>query len=45
MRIIERPSPNHAARRGDAPVDILLLHYTGMISREHALARLWAGAS
>lgn len=40
MRIIERPSPNHAARKGDAPVDILLLHYTGMISREHALARL-----
>lgn len=40
MRIIEQPSPNHTARRGDAPVDILLLHYTGMISREHALARL-----
>lgn len=40
MRILERPSPNHTERRNNAPVDMLLLHYTGMISREHALARL-----
>ncbi len=40
MRIVERPSPNYTARRDEAAVDILLLHYTGMISREHALVRL-----
>ncbi|MEX2202220.1 MAG: N-acetylmuramoyl-L-alanine amidase, partial [Dongiaceae bacterium] len=32
------PSPNHDARRG--PVDILLLHYTGMVAAEAALKRL-----
>jgi N-acetylmuramoyl-L-alanine amidase len=31
-------SPNHDAR--SAPVDILLLHYTGMTTEEEALARL-----
>ncbi|PTW58819.1 N-acetylmuramoyl-L-alanine amidase [Breoghania corrubedonensis] len=31
-------SPNHGARKG--PLDMLLLHYTGMESAEHALARL-----
>jgi N-acetylmuramoyl-L-alanine amidase len=35
---IERPSPNFEARPG--PVDILLLHYTGMQTAEAALARL-----
>lgn len=39
MKIIERPSPNHDARGGVA-VDMLVLHYTGMISGEAALARL-----
>jgi N-acetylmuramoyl-L-alanine amidase len=28
MRVIDRPSPNHAARPEDAPIDILVLHYT-----------------
>lgn len=39
MRIIARPSPNFNVRIG-GPVDILLLHYTGMASSEDALARL-----
>ncbi len=40
MRIVERPSPNHDARPEGAPVDILVLHYTGMRTAEEALARL-----
>lgn len=39
MKIIERPSPNQDAR-GGVGVDMLVLHYTGMISGEAALARL-----
>lgn len=39
MNIIERPSPNHDTRGGQA-IDILLLHYTGMPSGEEALERL-----
>ncbi|HLY56135.1 MAG TPA: N-acetylmuramoyl-L-alanine amidase [Stellaceae bacterium] len=39
MHIIERPSPNHGPRR-EGPVDILLLHYTGMASAAAALDRL-----
>jgi N-acetylmuramoyl-L-alanine amidase len=38
--VIERPSPNHDPRRAGAPIDILLLHYTGMETAEAALARL-----
>ncbi len=38
MHIIERPSPNHDAR--PAPIDMLILHYTGMGTGEEALARL-----
>ena len=38
--IVERPSPSHDARPEGRPVDILLLHYTGMKSAESALARL-----
>ena len=34
-----RPSPNHDARAG-GPIDILLLHYTGMASMAAAVARL-----
>lgn len=39
MRRIERPSPNHDTR-GDASIDMLVLHYTGMASAEAALERL-----
>ena len=41
---IERPSPNHGPRRV-GPVDILLLHYTGMQSAEAALERLTDSAT
>jgi N-acetylmuramoyl-L-alanine amidase len=37
--IIECPSPNHG-ERAPGPIDILLLHYTGMPDAEAALARL-----
>lgn len=35
-----RDSPNHDARPAEVPVDILLLHYTGMISAQAAIDRL-----
>lgn len=38
-KITHRPSPNHNERRGGRP-NILLLHYTGMVSGEAALERL-----
>lgn len=38
------PSPNHDDR-GEADIDILLLHYTGMKTAEEALARLTAAES
>jgi len=38
--ITDRPSPNHDARPPDTPVDMLVLHYTGMETAEAALARL-----
>ncbi|OYX08783.1 MAG: N-acetylmuramoyl-L-alanine amidase, partial [Rhizobiales bacterium 32-66-8] len=37
------PSPNHGERR--RPVDMLLLHYTGMASAEAAVDRLRAPAA
>jgi N-acetylmuramoyl-L-alanine amidase len=37
---IERPSPNFDARREGCPIDILVLHYTGMRTAEEALERL-----
>ena len=37
---IERPSPNHGPRAAGVPIDVLLLHYTGMDSAEAALDRL-----
>jgi N-acetylmuramoyl-L-alanine amidase len=39
LAIAPHPSPNHGARKG-GPVDILLLHYTGMPDAERALAWL-----
>ena len=39
--VIDLPSPNRDGRPADAgPVDTLVLHYTGMVSAEAALARL-----
>lgn len=40
LELREAPSPNHDARIPGLPVDILLLHYTGMQSAEEAIARL-----
>jgi len=39
-RIIEKASPNFNDRPAGSPVDMLVLHYTGMISTEAALDRL-----
>ena len=39
LRIVERPSPNHDAR-AEGPINILVMHYTGMQTAEEALARL-----
>jgi N-acetylmuramoyl-L-alanine amidase len=39
LRFVERPSPNHDPR-AEGPVDILVLHYTGMRTAEEALSRL-----
>ncbi len=40
MKTVERPSPNHDSRPAGRPVDILVLHYTGMATADEALARL-----
>lgn len=40
MRIVERPSPNHNERPGGRAPDMLVLHYTGMVSAAAALDRL-----
>lgn len=40
MRVIERPSPNFDERTCRRPVDMVVLHYTGMPTAEAALARL-----
>jgi N-acetylmuramoyl-L-alanine amidase len=44
-RQIACASPNHDARPQGAPIDILVLHYTGMKTAEEALARLCDPAS
>jgi N-acetylmuramoyl-L-alanine amidase len=44
MRFVERPSPNQDARP-DGCVDILLLHYTDMLSAEAALQRMTDAAA
>lgn len=38
--VTSTPSPNHGARRGGGPVDMLLLHYTDMQDGDAALQRL-----
>ena len=38
--MIQAPSPNHEPRPGGKPVDLLVLHYTGMATAEAAIARL-----
>lgn len=38
--VLDRPSPNHDPRPAGAPVDVLVLHYTGMLDARSALDRL-----
>lgn len=40
LPIVDLPSPNHDARPDDVPVDMLILHYTGMKSAQDAIDRL-----
>lgn len=40
MKIIERLSPNFNERQGGGPVDILVMHYTGMPDAESAMKLL-----
>src|ERR1700690_748076 len=40
LKIVERPSPNFNERQGGGPVDILVLHYTGMPDAESAMKLL-----
>jgi N-acetylmuramoyl-L-alanine amidase len=40
LKIIERPSPNFNEREGGGPVDILVMHYTGMPDAESAMKLL-----
>jgi N-acetylmuramoyl-L-alanine amidase len=40
MRLRDLPSPNHDARPEGQPIDMLVLHYTGMETGAAALARL-----
>jgi N-acetylmuramoyl-L-alanine amidase len=40
ISIRQRPSPNFTERRGDAPIDMIVLHYTEMEDAEASMARL-----
>ncbi len=40
LKLVSCPSPNHDERTPGVPVDILVLHYTGMRTADEALARL-----
>jgi N-acetylmuramoyl-L-alanine amidase len=40
MQLVQTPSPNHGPRTGGRPLDMLVLHYTGMATAEAAIARL-----
>jgi N-acetylmuramoyl-L-alanine amidase len=44
MKQVEKPSPNHNGRDG-APIDMLVLHYTGMKSGAAAMDRLCSPAA
>ncbi len=43
--ILDTPSPNHDARTPGVPIDILVLHYTGMQSGAAAIERLCDAAA
>jgi N-acetylmuramoyl-L-alanine amidase len=40
LRVRELPSPNHDERPAGTPIDMLILHYTGMPSAREAIDRL-----
>jgi N-acetylmuramoyl-L-alanine amidase len=40
LHFVERPSPNHNERAAGAPIDVLVLHYTGMRTGREAIERL-----
>jgi len=40
MTIIQNPSPNFDERQKDTPIDMLILHYTGMKTGKEALMRM-----
>jgi N-acetylmuramoyl-L-alanine amidase len=40
LRIRDLPSPNHEARPANTPIDMLILHYTGMTTAQEAIDRL-----
>jgi len=44
IRILERPSPNYGPRDGCA-IDMLILHYTGMLTADDALRRMCDSAT
>ncbi len=45
MALIDRPSPNHDARPDGTPIDMLVIHYTGMKTAEEAVDWLCDPAS
>ena len=45
MKGIDKPSPNFGARPANSPIDMLVLHYTGMTSGKAALNRLCDSAA
>ena len=40
LRIRDLPSPNQDERPADTPIDMLILHYTGMRNAQEAIDRL-----
>lgn len=45
MKGIDKPSPNFEARPANSPIDMLVIHYTGMVSGKAALNRLCDSAA